>query len=336
MLPGLIVDVPLRVAAASPNPRVAACGPSHQQSWLCSTVFRLSHNTRAAEIADGLAKPARIVLILLIAAVLARVGRRLVRRAFEPLKRDSERAREKRGFGFLATNGGVSARRAQRAETLGAVLGSVVAVLIWVIAVLVVLGDVGINLAPLLAGASVAGVALGFGAQSVVRDVLSGFFMLVEDQFGVGDVIDVGVTRANNLTVSGTVEGVSLRTTRLRDVEGIVWHVPNGEVKRVGNMSQQWSRTVLDVGVAYDADLHTAMTVIKGAADEMWHDPTWSQTILDEPEVWGVEELTASRIVIRLVVKTRPLEQWNVARELRVRIKRAFDHAGIEMPSLDR
>jgi small conductance mechanosensitive channel len=187
------------------------------------------------------------------------------------------------------------------------------------------LGELGLDLAPLIAGAGVATVVVGFGAQTVVRDFLAGLFMVLEDQFGVGDVIDVG-------EASGTVEWVSLRVTRLRDVEGVVWYVPNGEIKRVGNKSQQWSRALLDIVVASDTEIPRATEVIKRAADGMWRDERWRSSVLDEPEVWGVEDVGAGGISIRLVVKTVPLEQWKVARELRARIKAAFDAAGIEIP----
>ncbi len=162
------------------------------------------------------------------------------------------------------------------------VLGRLANAVIWGIAILVVLGELGINLAPLIAGAGVLGIALGFGAQSLVRDFLSGFFMLVEDQFGVGDVIDVGGAVGGPAGgVSGTVEGVSLRTTRLRDVEGVVWHVPNGEIKRVGNKSQQWSRALLDIEVDRDTDVASAIRVIKETADAMWQEEGWRDAILD-------------------------------------------------------
>ena len=182
------------------------------------------------------------------------------------------------------------------------------------------------SLAPLIAGAGVAGVALGFGAQTIVRDFLTGFFMLVEDQYGVGDVVDVG-------EITGTIEKVTLRTTVLRDVNANVWHVPNGEISRVGNMSQLWSRAVLDIEVAYDTDLRLAQGVIQRVADEVWRDPDFTEgDIIDPPEVWGIESLGADGVAIRLVVKTDPAEQWIVARELRLRIKEAFDAAGIEVP----
>jgi small-conductance mechanosensitive channel len=158
-----------------------------------------------------------------------------------------------------------------------------------------------------------------------VRDFLTGLFMLIEDQYGVGDVIDTG-------DAIGTVEGVSLRTTRLRDFDGVVWHVPNGEIKRVGNQSQQWARALVDIPVAYDTDVAIATNVIKRVADELWHDPDYAGLILAEPEVWGVEELAGDRLVLRLMAKTQPSEQWRVSRELRARIKAAFDDAGIEVP----
>ena len=154
------------------------------------------------------------------------------------------------------------------------------------------------NLAAIGIGASIIGVAIGFGSQALVRDFLSGIFMLIEDQYGVGDVIDTGVA-------TGTVEGVSLRTTRLRDAEGTVWHVPNGEIRRVGNKSQQWARVILDVAVAYDADLERATSVIRSAADAAAADPELGSAITDEPEVWGIEQVEADHVLIRLAVKTR-------------------------------
>ncbi len=194
--------------------------------------------------------------------------------------------------------------------------------LIWATAALMILEDLGVNLAAIGIGASIIGVAIGFGSQALVRDFLSGIFMLIEDQYGVGDVIDTG-------EATGTVEGVSLRTTRLRDAEGTVWHVPNGEIRRVGNKSQQWSRVILDVAVAYNADVARASRVIRDVAEAMATDPEYGGAITDEPELWGVEAVEAERVMIRLAVKTLPLEQWRVARALRERLKAALDAAGI-------
>jgi moderate conductance mechanosensitive channel len=319
------------------SPETEACGPRGERSWLCSTVFRVSDNERAAEIADAFATPLRVVLILLVTWIVTMLMRRVIRSivtpSAKPKKNKKDDQAKKAPFGFIDTGAVQSARRAQRAKTMADVLGRLATATIWGIAVLVVLGEIGINLAPLIAGAGVLGIALGFGAQSLVRDFLSGFFMLVEDQYGVGDVIDVGgAVGGTGGGVSGTVEGVSLRTTRLRDVEGVVWHIPNGEIKRVGNKSQQWSRAVLDVEVDRDTDISRAIGVIKQTADTLWHDDGWRDAILAEPDVWGVEELNAQSVKLRLVVQTRPLEQWRVARELRARIKAAFDENGIETP----
>jgi len=283
--------------------------------------------TTLTDLGDWLlGPPLKIVLILIAAAVLNRVARRAVKRSLTRLHTGAVRERmgavRRRTPAALLETGETSLRAEQRIDALSSVLRSVVTFVIWLVAVLMCLGEVGIDLAPLLAGAGVLGVAIGFGSQSLVRDFLSGMFILIEDQFGVGDIVDLG-------DASGTVEAVSLRTTRLRAVDGTVWHMPNGEIRRVGNMSQHWSRALLDVEVAYDTDLEHARTVIKRVADELWREDS---SVLDEPEMWGVEQLGASGIALRLVVKTTPSAQWKVSRELRERIKLAFDEEGIEIP----
>lgn len=308
------------------DPQTAACGPPTERGWLCTTVFRVTDSKSAAEVADVLAQPLRIVLVLVLAWSSARILRRIVTRTATKL-RDQPRSSV---FRDGTTDPTVlddlhQRRRVQRVDTLATVLRNVVSVIVWVIAVLIILADLGVDLAPLLASAGVVTVVIGFGAQQVVRDYLAGLSMLLEDQFGVGDNIDMG-------DATGTVESVSLRVTRLRDIEGVVWWVPNGEVTRVGNNSQQWSRALLDVAVAPDTDIVGATEVIQATADEMWHDAAWRSRLLAEPEVWGVEDVGAAGILIRVVMKTVPLEQWDVARELRARLKRAFDAAGIELP----
>ena len=216
----------------------------------------------------------------------------------------------------------VAERRHQRVRALGSILRSAASVTIFSIAGVVILGDLGINLAPLLASAGVVGIAIGFGAQNLVRDYLSGIFMLVEDQYGVGDVITVG-------EATGTVETVTLRITRLRDVHGIVWHVRNGAIEQVGNESQGWARAVIDFPVPYAADLATIRTVLSGAAATMWNEPPWRTVMLEEPEVWGAVEVSSTEVTMRVVVKTAPLRQWEVEREMRARVKAALDAAGI-------
>ncbi|MFZ5868934.1 MAG: mechanosensitive ion channel family protein [Actinomycetota bacterium] len=216
-------------------------------------------------------------------------------------------------------------RRVQRARTIGSILKSVSTGVIATIVLLMVLAEFGINVGPLIAGAGVLGVALGFGSQTLVKDFLSGIFMIVEDQYGVGDVVDLG-------EASGSVEAVGLRVTRLRDVNGTVWYVRNGEILRVGNMSQGWARAVLDVAVAYGEDVGRVQDVLREIGAEIKADPDWGHLVMEDPEVWGVEALSADGVVLRLVVKTVPLEQWTVARELRRRIKGRFDREGIEIP----
>jgi small-conductance mechanosensitive channel len=216
----------------------------------------------------------------------------------------------------------VDERRHQRVRALGSVLRSAASVTIFTIAGVVVLGDLGINLAPLLASAGVVGIAIGFGAQNLVRDYLSGIFMLVEDQYGVGDVITVG-------DATGTVETVTLRITRMRDVNGIVWHVRNGAIERVGNESQGWARAVIDFPVPYTADLATIRAILMDVAETIWNDPVWRAVMLEKPEVWGAQKVSSAEVTMRIVVKTAPLRQWEVEREMRARVKAALDAAGI-------
>jgi small conductance mechanosensitive channel len=227
------------------------------------------------------------------------------------------------------TGGSISApdptRIEARTQTLGAVLANSGTALIWVITLLLVLGELGINLGPLIAGAGIAGIALGFGAQQMVQDYLAGVFILSEDQFGIGDVVDLG-------EATGTVEEVSLRATRLRDLDGVVWHVPNGTLTRVGNKSKQWARARVDISVAYDTDLRESMQLILATAEAMAEDEEWADSILEAPEMWGVEELAADGVTLRLIVKTRPGDQFAVTRELNIRLKEALDEAGIEIP----
>ena len=212
-------------------------------------------------------------------------------------------------------------RSKQRAQTLGAVLRSLASMAVYFVALVMALGEFNVNLGPLIAGAGIVGVALGFGAQSLVKDFLSGIFMLIEDQYGVGDVVDLG-------DAAGTVEAVNLRTTQIRDSHGTLWHVPNGEIRRVANKSQQWARAVLDIDVAYDTDIDFAMTVIKRVADTLWEDALPHATVLEEPTVAGVQNFGPDAVSIRLSVKVEPAEQFAAARELRARLKYAFDKGG--------
>lgn len=217
-----------------------------------------------------------------------------------------------------AVHGAASERRHQRAHALGSILRNAASVTIFAIAVAIGLGDLGVNLAPVLASAGVVGIAVGFGAQNLVRDFLAGIFMLLEDQYGVGDVINIG-------DATGTVEAVSLRTTRLRDVNGVVWHLRNGSLEKVGNESQGWARAVVDVPVPPSLDIPDTRQVMEQSAGTMWRERRWRKLMLEKPEVWGVQDISDSRVVMRVAAKTLPLRQWEVARELRERVKSALD-----------
>lgn len=298
----------------------------------CETVYRVTGVELLARIA-GIMFPVvfEIALILIVAVIVNRLARRAIGRF--------ERRIAAGGIGLpggLARGASDQAapneagRLAARTETIGSVLRSVTTGTIGVLAGTLVLGALGINLGPLIAGAGIAGVALGFGAQNLVRDFLAGVFILLEDQYGLGDVVDVG--DAGNVLASGTVEEFTLRVTRLRDVQGTVWWVPNGEIRRVGNSSQLWARSLIDVRVPYGTDVEHATAVIKGVADAVWRDERWASQILEEPEVWGVEAFGPSEFLMRLVVKVEPARQWAVNRELRARLLAAFDQEGIEVP----
>ncbi|MGC4109275.1 MAG: mechanosensitive ion channel [Nocardioides sp.] len=219
-----------------------------------------------------------------------------------------------------------STRRVQRAKTLGTLLKSITSGVIVAIVLTMMLAVVGLNIGPILASAGILGVALGFGSQTLVKDFLSGVFLIFEDQYGVGDVIDLGDG------LSGTVEAVSLRVTRVRDTNGTVWYQRNGELLRVGNMSQNWARSVLDIEVSAREDIPHVRGVLKDVLHDLWDDDEFDGVIIEEPEIWGIQAITPDAITLRVTLKTAPMEQWRVARVARERIKSRFDHEGIEAP----
>ncbi len=308
----------LRLAAHADDPLTNACG--QEPGIACRLTWNVTHSETAAQLVKvWLARPVtlvlQIILVLLVAIVIRLIALRLIRKI---TKHAAEAGNGKADPAHVL----IGERRRQRAQALGSVLGNAASVIIFGIAAVTIAGDLGLNLAPVLASAGVLGLAIGFGAQSLVRDYLSGIFMMLEDQYGVGDVIDAGAA-------TGTVEGVSLRVTRLRDVNGVVWHVRNGTINRIGNESQGWARAVIDFPVAYDQDLPRVRETMKDTATDMWQEPRWHDVIMEEPEVWGVESVTSDAIVMRLVARTLPLRQWEVARELRERLKTALDSAAV-------
>jgi moderate conductance mechanosensitive channel len=272
--------------------------------------------------------PIRIVVIILVALIARAVLRRMIDRAIQPVRGETPRIlrpfKERlEGSALFESAGLLSERRSQRAATLGSVLKSATSATIFVIAFLLVLSELQVDLAPFIAGTSIVGVALGFGAQNIVKDFLAGMFMLLEDQYGVGDVIDFE-------KASGTVEAVGLRSTRLRDVNGTVWYVRNGEVVRVGNKSQGFAQVVLDIPIDAWADVDAASEAMRAVAAEMAEQEDWAPVFLTTPEVQGVESMTREETVIRLVAKVRPLEQWRTARELRRRIRDRLERLHID------
>jgi small-conductance mechanosensitive channel len=326
------------VIAQTPEELREACGD--EPGLLCRKALEWTNSETVAQIVDWLVRaPLRIALIVVGAVIVNHLLRRAIKVSLRRMANASVSRRMQavraltpeslRETGEMPqADAELAARRsAQRVDALTTVLRSAASFVVWTIATLMILGELGVSLGPLLAGAGVIGIAVGFGAQSLIRDFLSGLFILIEDQFAVGDIVDLA---EGSGIASGVVEQVGLRSTRLRAVDGTVWHVPNGEVLKVGNMSQNWSRALIDFEVAYATDIDQARAAIKEVADEVWRE--FRSDVLEEPEVWGVEALGASGIAIRLVVKTRPSEQWRIGRILRERVKERFDAAGIEIP----
>ena len=295
---------------------VSACGPD--PGVICSRVLAWTGNRALAEATQWISDvPLRIVVIVVIALLFNWLVRRGISRYIDRVERRAALGR--------AEDPALAARGALRVSTASSTLASAASVAIFVAALILSLAQFDISVGPLLASAGIVGVALGFGAQNLVRDVLAGLFVLVEDQYGIGDTIDTG-------RASGVVEGISLRVTKLRDVEGTLWFVPNGTVAEVANLTQRWARVILDVAVPYGADHHEAGRLIKDTADELWRENDPGLLVLSEPELWGVEELGESAVLLRIAVTCATSAQWAVARELRGRIKDRFDSEGISMP----
>lgn len=277
--------------------------------------------------------PLRIVLILVVSGIVLLVLRRTISGVARHIAEGDSLAergvlrplgRSEVGSVLLKANPLATARRAQRARTIGSVLRSTASIVVGSIAAILVLDSLGINLAPFIASAGVVGVAVGFGAQSLVKDFLSGLFMLLEDQYGVGDVIDVG-------PATGTVEAVGLRVTRLRDGDGTLWYVPNGSMLRVGNKTQGFGTAVVEVDVDYFVDVDEARALLAQAAAGVAADPVVGAYLQGEPSVTGAEKLAADAVGLKLSVRTAPAMQWEVARHLRVAVRRTLADAGIPL-----
>ncbi len=223
----------------------------------------------------------------------------------------------------------MSKRRAQRAQAIGQLLRNFLVLVIWGTAVLLVLTELGVDIGPVLASAGVVGIALGFGAQTLVKDYLSGFFLIIEDQYGVGDLVDLG-------PVTGTVEEVTLRVTRVRDLTGVVWYVRNGEILRVANQSQGWTMAIAVVPVSYDTDLEVVRRIVIEVGTDMVQDPQAAPKMLGRPLFSGVESVSGEAVFVRVAVKARGGQQIALTRDLRERLKVAFDRHAIRVPTIVR
>jgi small conductance mechanosensitive channel len=325
----VVVALPL---AASPTPAPAPLVttdkvPCYAESGrsLCRSVRDWTGNNWLAESSDWvIAKPTRILVILVVAVLL----RKLVHKALDELCQRAANGAVTAVLhhGHVGPEGPlVAERRQQRAATMTSVLRSIATGVIYAIALLMALSELTFNIGPLIASAGIIGLAVGFGSQAVIKDFLSGVFMVLEDQYGVGDEVDLG-------EAVGVVEAVGLRATRLRDINGTVWYVRNGEIKRVGNKSQGWARAVIDVDIAYGEDIPRVRELLEDAGRQLTEQPTIGDLILEPPAVWGVQALSADSVVMRVVIKTNPGSQFKVARAAREVIKQTMDEHQVEIP----
>ncbi|MFE9449333.1 mechanosensitive ion channel family protein [Streptomyces sp. NPDC006739] len=315
----------LLAAGASPSPSSSPSPPGATTPAVSTLQDAQQSATNAAGWVEQnwstwLAIGLKVVLILVIAGVLRAVVRRAITKLIDRMNRTVQ-AVDGTALGGLLVN---AERRRQRSQAIGSVMRSVASFVILGTAALMVLGSFQINLAPLLASAGVAGVAIGFGARNLVTDFLSGVFMILEDQYGVGDTIDAGVA-------SGEVIEVGLRVTKLRGGDGEIWYVRNGEVKRIGNLSQGWATAGVDVTVKSSEDLDRLRSTLDEVAEQMSKEEPWNELLWGPIEVLGLDSVLIDSMVVRLSAKTMPGKSVTVERELRWRVKRAFDAAHIRI-----
>lgn len=303
-----------------------ACGA--KPSLSCEAMWNWTENRLLARGADWFVT--RPVLALVILGVAALVNTWLRRLVTEVITRVATRDRyamaalQKIGVGAPSALTITDPRTSRRTKTLATVARALVSGFIGVITVLMVLGVFNIELGPLLAGAGIAGIAVGLGAQSLVRDCIAGFFIILEDQFGVGDDVDLG-------QASGTVESITLRATTLRSCDGTLWSVPNGAIIRVGNQSKIWSNAVLDVTVWFEADIDAALEIMDRVATEVCERTELAPMVQEPPSVLGADRFTAEGVVLRVVVRTSPGAQWRLMRELRKALKTEFEASGVPL-----
>lgn len=278
---------------------------------------------------DAWGTPIAVLLIVGGAVAGYWIVRRLIGRVVRGVVSGVKRRADAADTEALSNSPLAQVRVVQRTRAIGSVMNTIAAWIIAILAVILVLGALGVNPGSLVALAGFLGAAAGVGAQGVIKDFLNGLFMVFEDQLGIGDVVDLG-------EASGVVESVGIRVTQVRDVHGTLWYVRNGEIVRVGNKSQGWARAIIDQAVPYDADVDAVERRLVEVATAMSEEPEWLGRIIDKPETWGIESVSAEAVVIRLVVKTRASAKDDVARELRRRVKAGLDDLGVELPSLQK
>nr|WP_235201435.1 mechanosensitive ion channel domain-containing protein [Microbacterium sp. CH12i] len=270
-----------------------------------------------------------VAIIIAIAIAVGFVLRLVIRRVVQRIVNSAKSKANVEDTQALERSPLADMRLIQRTRTLGSILQNIINVILVVVVLLLIVGTLSPALLSSLTLLTAAvGAGLGFGAQNIVKDVLNGLFIVAEDQIGIGDVVDTGLA-------SGVVEHVSVRVTQIRDVNGTLWYVRNGEILRIGNMSQGWARAIIDLGVPVDADVPEVETALLTAAQGLAKDPKWRTRIVERPEVWGLESITGDALVIRVVLKTRANAKDDVARELRMRLKAAIEEMGLALPSLE-
>ncbi|MFC7430596.1 MULTISPECIES: mechanosensitive ion channel family protein [unclassified Agrococcus] len=272
-------------------------------------------------------QPLAVLLVLLLAPVVWWIVRTVIDRVVQNIVTGAKRKASVADTEALQRSPLYHVRIVQRTKAMGGVLRTVGAWVIVLVTVISVLSLLGVSGSALITAAGLFAAALGIGAQNVVKDVLTGLLMVLEDQLGIGDIVDLGMA-------TGVVEQVGIRVTQVRDVNGTLWYVRNGEVNRVGNMSQGWSRVVVDLGIPYEADVDDAQRRILQVARDLAAEPKWTASIIGEPELWGIESVSADAIVVRVTMRTRTQSRDDVARELRARLTRDLRAAGIALPSL--
>jgi small-conductance mechanosensitive channel len=268
------------------------------------------NSQRTKEIINKVVKSVVVIVIaLFMILLLVGISKKISKKALAKME-ESEK---------------IDTHRKQRYQTLSSVILSFIKILVWILGVLWVLGELEIDYAPFLVAAGGISLAIGFGAQSLVKDMVSGFFILMEEQFALGDFVEIGGQ-------SGTVENISLRTLKFRSLDGTLHTVPNGSISMVSNKTYQWSRAIVKVGVSYDDDPQKVLSVLKTVCQQIIEDPEWKESIIEEPTPQGILSFGDSSVNFRVLAKTPPGMQWAVERELHIRIKKAFDHEGIEIP----